>query len=186
MSRAAWRKRKQELEQTLQRYAEESPVLTALGSEDLGHEWRTVVSLDTKTLVITSSGEIERAGPVIAGIRYHERFLSQAPHPFEIAVLFEPRRVFHPNCDYMGTICLGHPAAGLPLDLILNQVWAGVNFNMQFVNTNYGRIMNPHAAEYVRANAPKLPLTRRGLFETAEPELANPTWRGWKKDWKQE
>jgi hypothetical protein len=177
MGRAAWKIRKTELNKTVLEFSETSPVFAPISVEDLGDEWRLVASFDTRTLVMSPAGEVEKAGPIVMGIRYHERFLSQAPHPFEIAVIFEPRRVFHPNCDYAGTMCLGHPTTGLSLETILNQVWAGLNINMNTVRTMPGRILNPHAAEYVRANAPKFPLTRRGLLEEPEPELANPMWR---------
>jgi hypothetical protein len=157
-------------------YARRSPVMTCLGCAGIGAEWRTMVAFDTKTLVRDAEGTIRRAGPVVVGIRYSERFLSEAPHPFELAAILEPRGVFHPNCDPVGAMCLGHPTPGISLEVILNQVWAGLAFNLKLVNTRPGEVANREAAEYVRACAEQFPITRRGLFEDPEEELRNRDW----------
>ncbi len=135
-----------------------------------------MVAFDTKTLVADGNGTIRREGPVVLGIRYHERFLSEAPHPMELVTVLQPNDVFHPNCAGSGAFCLGHPAAGISLEWILHQLWAGLTFNMKAVNTRPGEIVNPEAAVYVRANAHQFPITKRGLFEQPDEDLRNGHW----------
>lgn len=171
-----WQERKRANERIVRDYAARSAVMKFLGCMDFDAEWRTIVAYDTKTLVDDGNGMIHRDGPVVIGVRYHERFLSEAPHPMEIVTVLEPRAVFHPNCSGSGALCLGHPAAGISLELILNQVWAGLMFNMKTVNTRPGQIVNAAAAVYVRANAHQFPITRRGLFEDPDQDLRNSHW----------
>jgi hypothetical protein len=164
-----WEQKKRSLEQVLREFAEKSPVLSVISTHDGGPEWRAVIMLDVQTLVKSPRGEVQRIGPVVAGIRYHERFTAEAPHPMEIVTILEPWRPFHPNIDsFSGAMCLGAPSAGIPLGLILHQTWHGLMFNMKAVNTRFGHVVNPFAAEYVRANAHLFPITRKGLFE--EPD----------------
>jgi hypothetical protein len=170
-----WQERKQANERIVRDFASRSPVMTQLGSRDFGAEWRTIVAFGAKTLVRGRDGRIERAGPVVVGIRYHECFLSEAPHPMEVATILEPSAVFHPNAGYSGAYCLGHPAAGISLELVLHQVWAGLMFNMKTVNTRPGQVINPEAAVYVRTNAHLFPISHRGLFEAGE-ELRSSHW----------
>lgn len=171
-----WKERKRANERIIRDYAARSPVMRFLGSMDFDEEWRTIVAFDTKTLVSDGNGTVRRDGPVVLGLRYHERFLSAAPHPMELVTVLEPSRVFHPNCSDSGALCLGHPAAGISLELIWHQVWAGLMFNMKTVNTRPGQIVNPEAAVYVRANAHQFPITTRGLFEQPDADLRNSNW----------
>ena len=150
-----------------------SPVLEQLEREQFGQEWRSLWLFKMSTLVERQDGTIHRAGPILLGVRYHESFLAQAPHPWEIVTVLQPRRVFHPNCSPAGAACLGAPQAGLSLDFILTQAWFGLNFNMRKVNTLRGEILNPKAARFVRANAERFPLTEKGLFEV--PDLDAPS-----------
>ena len=159
-----WEEKKKSLEARLQDFAKRSDAVMPMVTYDQGDEWRAVVLLDAQTLVQRADGTVATAGPVVLGIRYHERFLSEAPHPLEIVTILQPR-VFHPNANAAGAMCLGHPHAGLTLDAILHQVWAGLAFNMKSVNTLPGEILNREAANFVRANACRFPLNRRGLFE---------------------
>ena len=163
-----WEQKKLSLKGELDKVARLSPVLDALMWEDRGDACRAVVGFRTKTLVRGSNGEITTDGPVVVGIRYLERFVSQAPLPMEIASSVQPDRIFHPNCNPAGATCLGHPTAGLTLELILNQLWAGLTINMKVVNTRWGQIVNRAAADYVRANAHRFPLTRKGLLEAPD------------------
>jgi hypothetical protein len=171
-----WQLRKQANERTVRSLAERSPVMQCLGCRDFGAEWQTVVAFDTKTLVEDVEGTICREGPVVIGIIYRERHLSQAPHPMELATVLLPHGIYHPNCSSTGGLCLGHPAPGISLELILHQIWAGLTFNMQSVNTNPGQIVNAEAAVYVRTNAHLFPITRRGLFEQPDEDLRNGDW----------
>jgi hypothetical protein len=123
-----------------------------------------------------ADGTIRREGPVVIGIRYHERHLSEAPNPMELATVWLPHGIFHPNCASSGALCLGHPAAGVSLELIVHQIWAGLTFNMQTVNTRPREIVNAAAAVYVRANAHLFPITRRGLFEEPDEALRTGNW----------
>jgi hypothetical protein len=170
-----WTQKKQTNERTVRDCAARSPVMQFLGSLDCGDEWRTIVAFDTKTLV-AHDGSIRRDGPVVLGIRLHERFLSEAPHPMELVTILAPCAPFHPNCDRSGALCLGHPAAGISLETILHQVWAGLMFNMRAVNTRPGQVVNADAATYVRANAHLFPITKRGLFEQPDADLRNGHW----------
>ncbi len=167
-SNRMWEIKKSKIKQTLDQLGRDSPVLTPVMIEDLGDEVRAIALFHTKTLVRGEDGNVVLRGPAEVGVRLHERFLSEAPHPLEIATIFMPRRIFHPNCNAAGALCLGHPAAGLSMDLILHQIWAALTFNMKCVNTSYGEILNRDAAEFVRARAERFPLTFRGLLE--EPD----------------
>lgn len=170
-----WQERKQALERIIRDFDRRSPVMTLLGTRDFNEEWRTIVAFDTKTLARGPEGYIERVGPVVVGVRYHERFLNEAPHPMEIATILEPSAIHHPNASKSGGFCLGHPAAGISLEQVLHQVWAGLTFNMKTVNTRPGEVMNHDAAVYVRSNADLFPITDRGLFEAGE-ELRSGHW----------
>jgi hypothetical protein len=106
----------------------------------------------------------------MVGIRYHASYLSEAPDPYGLVSILVPNRIYHPNVEIgTGTLCLGHPQAGISLETILHQTWAGVTLNMQNVNTRWGAIFNSDAARFVRANAERLPLTAKGIFEPPDP-----------------
>jgi hypothetical protein len=149
--------------------------MTFLGSVHDDSEWKAVVGFDTKTLVDVG-GTIRREGPVVLGIRYLEQYLCEAPHPMGLVTVLKPLGVFHPNIADSGAVCLGHPAPGISLELILHQLWAGLMFNMQAVNTRPGEIVNREAAMYVRANAQQFPISKRGLFEQPDEDLRNNRW----------
>lgn len=167
-----WELKKNALRKELERFDHKSPVLTVLGIHDYGDEVRTVVRFDTETLV-KQGPKVERVGPVEAGIRYHERFLSEAPIPWEIVTILTPTFVHHPNVNIAGALCLGHPQAALPMGEILHRTWAAITFNLKLVNTVEWEGFNPRAAAFVRANPQLFPLTDRGLFE-AKPEEKKP------------
>lgn len=171
-----WREKIASNERFIDDCVRRSPMMSCLGYMGFGAEWRTMLAMNMKTLVRDSEGIVSREGPVVVGIRYNERFLSEAPHPFEIVAVLAPRGIFHPNCDRNAAMCLGHPAPGISMELIVNQVFAGLMFNMKFVNTRPGEIANRDAAMYVRANADQFPITRRGLFENPDDELRNKDW----------
>ena len=172
-----WQIRKMTYERTLADFDKRSPVLTSLGTSDGGSEWRALVKLHTKTFVSRDGSKVERAGPVVAGIRMDQRHLAEAPDPMSIVTLLEPQWIFHPNVAVTGSTCLGHPQPGITLDLVLNQVWAGLMFNMRIVNTRPGETVNPHAAEYVRSNAHRyFPISTRGLLEDPDHDLRNSDW----------
>jgi hypothetical protein len=168
--------KKQSLEKTVREYAARSPVMSCLNCHDMGPEWRTMVGFSTKTLVKSPGREIERVGPVVLGIRYHERMLSEAPHPFEIVTVLFPNFVFHPNATIQGSICLGHPSPAISMDQILHQTWAALTFHMSAVNTERFEAANREAAVYVRDNAPQFPITVKGLFEEPDAEWAKSGW----------
>jgi hypothetical protein len=171
-----WQERKRVNERIVRDFARRSPVMACLRCVDLGLEWRTVVAFNTKTLVNEGNDSIRRAGPVLVGIRYLERYLSEAPDPMEIATVLRPHGVFHPNCSSAGAICLGHPTPGISMELILHQLWSGLTFNMKTVNTRPGQVVNPEAAVYVRASAGQFPITTKGLFEEPDGELLSNEW----------
>jgi hypothetical protein len=156
--------KQQSLERDLQHYGRGS-AMTVLGAVSTAEEWRALVEFRTKTLVKGPDDRVTTDGPVVCGIRYLERFLWQAPHPMEIVTVLQPLGIFHPNCSPGGAMCLGHPSAGLTMEMILNQVWAGLNLNMKVVDTRPGHIANREAAAWVVANAHLFPLCRKGLLE---------------------
>lgn len=174
-----WKAKKATLTRAAREFHGRSPALQLLGIDQRDDEWRSRWMMTTSTLAQRADGTVHRAGPVVLGVRYHESFLSEAPHPCEIVTIMLPPRVFHPNATAGGTFCLGHPEAGLSLEFILSQAWAGLTLNMRAVNTRGGDILNPEAAQYVRANAERLPLTEKGMFEP--PDFGGP---GAKRLWK--
>jgi hypothetical protein len=167
-----WKNKKASLDAAAEDFARRSPVLELFEHEDMGDEWRSAWLLLAATLVRCADGTLMLAGPIALGIRYHESYLAQAPHPWEIATVIQPRGLFHPNATPSGSLCLGHPEAGVSLEYILNQAWAALTFNMKSVNTRSGEILNLEAARFVRANASRFPLTDKGLFE--KPDFQGP------------
>jgi hypothetical protein len=165
-----WEARKEGLLRDMLGFAERSPVMSLKDAMNGGDQVSFVVEFATETLVTDPSGNVGLSGPVLMGLRYHSRFLSESPHPAEIACVLAPRRVHAPHAEPIsGAMCLGHPRPGISLELILNQVWAALSFNMNYVNTSHGDVLNPVAAAYVRANAEKFPLHHSGLFEPLDP-----------------
>jgi hypothetical protein len=170
-----WQNKKASLSAMADEFSQRSPMLELLGREDMGDEWRSMWLLKTATLVQRQDGTLHLAGPIVLGIRYHESFLGECPHPMEIVTVLQPRRLFHPNAAPTGALCLGHPQPGLSLEYIIHQAWAGLTFNMRKVNTQRGDILNPAAARFVRANAERFPLTQKGIYEEPDgPPPATP------------
>lgn len=163
-----WQRKKASLEAAAKDFSKRSPVLELMQCDDLGDEWRSAWLVLVATLVRISGGKLGVVGPVALGIRYHESYLAEAPHPWEIATVIQPRGLYHPNAVASGAICIGRPEVGVSLEYILNQAWAALTFNMKSVNTRRGDILNPDAARFVRANAERFPLTEKGLFETPD------------------
>jgi hypothetical protein len=161
------------LEAMLRDLAKRGPNLSIVSTVDHGPEWRAVVMYHARTLVNPPGVGPSLAGPVVVGIRFNEDFLDRAPHPMEIATILEPQFVFHPNCSPFGALCLATAGATeeLTIELVVHQTFAALVFNMDKVNTRFGEIANGAAAVYVRENAQRFPLTRRGLFEDLEDDL---------------
>jgi len=155
----AWQVRKQAMRRTVDEFVVKSRVLESLGFHDLGDEIRTVLTFKTRTLVQDTNGNVIERGPVIAGIRYHERFLSEAAHPAEIVTILEPFPIFAPNIARTGALCLGHPSAGVQLAEILHMTWAAIVFNLRVVDTIEWHGFQPDAALFVRCNPHRFPLT---------------------------
>lgn len=173
-----WIMRKQKNLATLEEFSKTSPVLTLLDFQDLGDEQRAMLQFDTKTLVKLPGKDVELIGPVVVGLRYHQSFQSQAPIPWEIVTILYPMGVYHPNVNFNGGLCLGHPPANVPMDLILHMTWAALVFNTRLVTTTDWRVFNQAAAAYVRSQKDKFPLTARGLLEplpTKPAPAPNPT-----------
>jgi hypothetical protein len=169
-----WQNRKQSMQQTLDNYQKRSAVFKVLRVEDLDEELRAVVLFEAETLVMTPGGKVQRLGPVVAGIRYAERFLSEAPMPAEIVTLLEPLFIWHPNVAPNGALCLGHPPPMISLDQIVHMTWAALVFNMRVVNPIEWQGFNPRAAMYVKANPTMFPLNPHGLFEAKPPTAFKP------------
>jgi hypothetical protein len=157
--------KKQSLDKELERFRE-SPVLRVIGQQSEDQEWRAILAFATQTLVKGTRGDVVTGGPVVCGIRYHARFLSEIPHPLEVATVLDPPGVFHPNVNpTTGAICVGHLQVAVPLDFIINLIWAGITLNMKAIDTRPGNLLNPEAAQWVVANAHRLPLSAKGLWE---------------------
>src|SRR5439155_6141503 len=135
--------RKAAFRRELAEFEAKSTVLRVVSAADLGDEFRCLLRFDTETLVAAPGGAVRRAGPVTAGVRYAERFLAEAPVPWELVSLLHPAWVFHPNVNPAGALCLGHPPPGVPLSLILHMTWAALVFNMRVVDTIDWHGMNP-------------------------------------------
>jgi hypothetical protein len=164
-----WQLRKASLRREVESYVSKGPSLEQISVADFGSEIRWLLRFRTETLIRLPGETVQRAGPVVAGVRYHERFLAEAPIPWEIVSLLHPVGVFHPNVNAAGALCLGHPpAGGVPLGLVLHMTWAALVFNLRVVDTVDWHGLNPEAAAYVRANREMFPLTERGLFEPLE------------------
>ncbi len=160
-----WQLRKEKIQEILKDFSQRSPVMSLLSLEDAGDEIRGVVQFETETLVKFPGREAALAGPVVAGIRYHALFQSQAPIPWEIVTLLFPMAIYHPNVSASCGLCLGHPTANVPMDLILHMTWAAIVLNTRLVTTTDWNVFNPQAAAYVRAHKDRFPLTDRGLLE---------------------
>jgi len=174
-SHRIWLSKKESLRATAAEFDRRSPAARLVEIEDEGDEWRSVWLLLTATLVLRRDGAIQQDGPVMIGVRYHLSYLSEAPDPFRLVTLLLPNRVYHPNVEMgSGTLCLGHPQAGISLETILHQAWAGLTLNMRHVNTRWGDILNSDAAHFVRANADRFPLTTKGIFEPPGPLKPTP------------
>ena len=164
-----WIRKKKSLVRTLKDYSSRSPVMDLESFRDHGDEIRAVVKFFTNTLVTSPDDSVRQEGPVAVGLRYHESFLSEVPHPLTIATVLVPSRVHLPNCfSPSGAICLGIVKVGFSFESILNQIWAGLNVHMDVTNTEPGQIVNKKAADYVRSRADEFPISDRGLFELPE------------------
>ena len=163
-----WSNRKRSLDAAAGEFNRRSPAVELLDREDTGDEWRSIWLFLIATLARKPNGVVTRTAPVTVGVRYREAFLGEAPHPFEVVTILQPRGLFHPNVAPTGALCLGHPEPGLSLEFILHQTWAALTFNMRKINTRRGDVVNPEAAQFVRANAERFPLTEKGIFE--EPD----------------
>lgn len=163
-----WQIKKQREIETLHRLDAQSPVMRLVGIDETRDELRAVLEFQTQTLVFRS-GQAALAGPVLVGLRYLCEFLSAAPHPLEIVTILQPTGIFHPNAAPNGSICLGHVPAGFTCESALHLVWAGLNLNMSAVNLQRGEIINPAAAEFVRARFYDFPISAKGLLEEPDP-----------------
>jgi len=164
-----WHMKKAKLRAVLQNFAARSPMMRLIAYNDLGEEIRAIVLFDTKTLVREPGGAVHLDGPVLAGIRYHQSFMSVAPIPWEIVTILSPPGVFHPNTHSGGGLCLGHPLPNISMEEILHTTWAAIVMNTKRLNVVDWQGFNPAAAAYVKAHLDQFPLTRRGLLEQTEP-----------------
>lgn len=163
-----WSLRKKKITQVFEEFSATSPVFETLALEDRGDEIRAVAKFHTPTLVKRPGEEVTLEGPCVCGIRYHRKFQSEAPIPWEIVVIFEPMHIFHPNANPIQCLCLGHPMANVNMVTVLHQVWAALTFNMRLVTTEDWNVFNRRAAAYVRSRPQDFPLTMRGLLEPVE------------------
>jgi hypothetical protein len=174
-----WRLAKKSRLHELHVAAERSPILVPLSAVDHGAEVRFVVAFLVPTLVRPGPrGEVRTAGPVIAGIRYHEDFLSEPPISWEVACVFSPGAdFFHPNARGAGGaqgVCLGHLPCAVGLEPILCMLYSGLVLAGGTVNTVEWEGMNPEAAAFVRERGAEFPIVPTGLYETPPPELFRP------------
>src|SRR6187401_1940928 len=85
----AWALKSQHVVSELRRLAL-GPNLQLLELGQLPLEVRAVVLLKTPTLVGRPGQAPAFRGPVVVGFRYHEKWLSQAPVPWEVMTILEP------------------------------------------------------------------------------------------------
>src|SRR5688500_7745374 len=112
MSRV-WDVKKQSLIESLQRHHRDSPVCKVMDMIDFGDEIRAIIGFWTRTFVKLKDGTIATHGPALVGVRYLQRFITEAPHPLDIATVLYPRNIHHPNCTPAGGMCLGAPTTAL-------------------------------------------------------------------------
>lgn len=163
-----WQVRKQREIDSLRAASELSPVMYLVALHETDDEIRALLHFDTRTLV-TRSGQIALAGPVLVGLRYLREFLSAAPDPLEIATILQPGGIYHPNAAPSGAICLGHVQAGFACESVLHLLWAGLNLNMSVVSLGHDEVINRDAAAFVRSRLNDFPISNKGLFEAPDP-----------------
>ena len=170
MNDKIWNLKKRSLLAELRDLEDRSAVLHVLETQDLAAEVRMLLRFDTATLVQPPDGVVRCQGPVVAGCRYHQRFLSEVPLPWEIVSILSPLFVFHPNINSAGALCLGHPPPAVRLQEIMHMTWAALVFNLRLVDTVEWHGLNPQAAAFVRANQHRFPLDACGLCEAGRTE----------------
>lgn len=163
----AWANKLAHTKSVVQRVCQ-GPNVTLVGQEQLAAEFRAVLQFATPTLVRLPGAAPSLAGPVVVGLRYHERWLSHAPVSWEVATILSPVHVFHPSINPGGGLCLGHLAAGFSMEEVLHLTWAAIVFNTRIVNTVDWQVFRPEAAAFIRAHRDQFPITRRGLLEPAD------------------
>jgi hypothetical protein len=144
------------------------PNLKLLELGELPSEVRAVVMLNTPTLVCRPGQIPNFRGPVIVGFRYCEKWLSQAPVPWEVITILEPVDIFLPSVSSAGGLCLGHLPANFSVESVFHMTWAAVVVNMRITNTIDWQVFRPDAAAFLRSHTDKFPITRRGLMEPPE------------------
>lgn len=164
---AAWTHKLAKIEAVVGRVCA-GPNVTLIGQERRAAEFRAVLQFATPTLVRLPGAAPSLAGPVVVGLRYHERWLSHAPVSWEVATILSPVHVFHPSINPGGGLCLGHLAAGFSMEEVLHLTWAAIVFNTRIVNTVDWQVFRPEAAAFIRAHRDQFPITRRGLLEPAD------------------
>ena len=146
----------------------QGPNLQLLELGEMPSEVRAIVMLKTPTLVCQPGRTPIFRGPVIVGFRYHEKWISQAPVPWEVITILEPFDIFLPSVSPAGGLCLGHPPANFSVESVFHLTWAAVVVNMRITNTIDWQIFRPDAAAFLRSHKEKFPITRRGLMEPPE------------------
>lgn len=175
-----WRLKKASLLRDLEAVAARSPIVMPLAAQDHGAEVRFVVAFLIPTLIRPGPrGEIRTAGPVIAGIRYHEEFLAAPPISWEVACVLSPGSDFyHPNANGgrgVQGVCLGHVPCSVGMEALLCMLFSGLTLATSSVNTVEWQGLHPEAAAFVRAQAATaFPLVPTGLYEAPPPELFRP------------
>lgn len=169
----AWALKRQKVVEELKALCQ-GPNLLLLELGELPSEIRAVVLLKTPTLVCRPGQTPAFRGPVVVGFRYHEKWLSQAPVPWEVITILEPFDIFLPSVSPAGGLCLGHPPANFSVESVFHLTWAAVVVNMRITNTIDWQIFRPDAAAYLRSNKDKFPITRRGLMEPPESAPEQP------------
>ena len=177
----AWTLKAANIESAIKRL--EGPNLRLLDLGRMPSEVRAVVLLSTPTLVRRPGQSPTFRGPVVVGFRYHEKWLSQSPVPWEVVTILEPFDIFLPSVSLAGGLCLGHLSANFSVESVFHLTWAAVVVNMRITNTIDWQVFRPDAAAFLRSHQEKFPITRRGLMEPPEDAptvpvaatLANPT-----------
>ena len=161
-----WSTKKRALQEEVLALVARSPLLFVEAIEDLEEELRILLVFLIKTLVTPREGKVQTAGPVLVGLRYHKRFITSPPVPWEIVTVLMPGNFFHPNSSPGHGLCLGKPPAGVGLASVIHLTFAALTLSS--FNTLEWQGMNPEAAAFVRNHADEFPLMKTGLFE--EPE----------------
>ena len=162
-----WRGKVNASRQALQEASDRSPVFRVENFAAGEESFHALGTFLIPTLVKPDGDEIRLDGPCLVAIRYHERWMTEPPVPWELVTVFHPLDIFHPNAGSANGLCIGITPAGIGMQAIVELTYAALTLNSY--NTLEWDGLNRDAAAFVRRHADRFPITPTGLYE-ALPE----------------